>query len=534
MPNSKVTSADVVASTPAAETQSQPDAARRRITLQRAVLAASVFVTFGIWIAAWWAWLGASSPTTSAPVVAAAGKAPAVIATTGDKGPLTQSTPQIAPAGKSDVEKANQTPSAAEAPISNSIPGDTRAPLLPPLSIVVLPFANLSNDPDQQYFADAITDDLTRDLSRISESFVIARNSAFAYKRNPLGAQQVGRELGVRNVLEAGVRRAGDQVRIGAQLIDVENGTQLWEERFETDRANLAEGRNQITLRIARTFGLELAESPIVSFDQERMVDPDARDLIMRGWAWYYRPYSTATWQEARQNFERALDVDPRSVDARVGLATILGGKLAEGWTTSFQRDSARAEQLLGEALERDANRSAAHFAMAVLRQMQNRLPEAQAEYEAAIALDHNHARAYLHLGQTLMFLGQPEAGVPHIEKAIRLNPYDPNIRSAYWALGTCYLLLGQLDQSIDLLRKAQAANSRLWFPNLYLAGAFGLQGDLDEARLTLAESIKLKPAINSLARMRVQNPWLADSRHWALQEKTLNVGLRRAGFPDE
>jgi adenylate cyclase len=169
-----------------------------------------------------------------------------------------------------------------------------------------------------------------------------------------------------------------------------------------------------------------------------------------------------------------------------------------------------------------------------VLRQMQNRLPEAQAEYEAAIALDHNHARAYLHLGQTLMFLGQPAAGAPHIERAIRLNPYDPNISIAYWALGTCYLLMGQLDEAINELRKARAANARLWFPHLYLAGAFGLESNLDEARLALAEATKLNPAIKSLARMRGQNPWLTNPRHWALQEQTLNVGLQRAGLPQE
>lgn len=124
--------------------------------------------------------------------------------------------------------------------------------------------------------------------------------------------------------------------------------------------------------------------------------------------------------------------------------------------------------------------------------------------------------------------------GPPQIETAIRLNPHDPNIASAYWALGTCYLLRGQLDEAIEALKKAQAANARLWFPHLYLAGAFGLEGDLNEARLALAESTKLNPAVKSLARMRGQNPWLTHPRYWDLQEQTLNVGLRRAGLPEE
>jgi TolB-like protein/Tfp pilus assembly protein PilF len=505
-------SADAVTSAPSVIAKPPPAWGQRGISRRSAAIAAGVAVTVGIWTAAWWSWLGENSATGRIQVrVAANPQAPQAIGTASDK--TAQAPPALAPA---------QSPPTVLVQAS------------PPLSIIVLPFANLSNDPGQQYFADAITDDLTSNLSRIAESFVIARNSAFAYKGKSVAAKQIGRELGVRYVLEGGVRRAEDQVRIDTQLVEVEDEKPLWAQRFETDRARLADARNEITLHLARTFGLELREPLLPPVYRESAVDPDARDLIMRGWAWYYRPYSTAVWQEARRDFEQALEVDPHSVDARIGLATTLSGKFAEGWTASLQQDTARAEQLLGEALERDTSRPAAHFAMGVLRQMQNRLPEARAEYEAAIALDHNHARAYLHLGQMLMFLGQPEAGAPPIEKAIRLNPYDPNIASAYWALGTCYLLRGRLYEAIEVLRKAQAANARLWFPHLYLAGAFGLEGDLNEARLALAESTKLNPAVKSLARMRGQNPWLAHPGHWDLQERTLNVGLRRAGLPEE
>jgi adenylate cyclase len=504
-------SADAVTSAPSVIAKPSPALGHRRISPRSAVVAAGVAVTVGIWTAARWSWLGENSATGPIQIrVAANPQAPQAIAPASDK--TTQAAPASAPAQPPPV----------------SVPASL------PLSIIVLPFANLSNDPGQQYFTDAITDDLTSDLSRIAESFVIARNTAFAYKGKSVAAKQIGRELGVRYVLEGGVRRAEDQVQIDTQLVEVEDEKQLWAQRFETDRARLADARNEITLHLARTFGLELREPLLPPVDRESAVDPDARDLIMRGWAWYYRPYSTVVWQEARRDFEQALEVDPHSIDARIGIATTLSGKFAEGWTASLQQDTARAEQLLGEALERDASRPAAHFAMGVLRQMQNRLPEAQAEYEAAIALDHNHARAYLHLGQVLMFLGQPEAGAPPIEKAIRLNPYDPNIASAYWALGTCYLLRGQLDEAIEALKKAQVANARLWFPHLYLAGAFGLEGDLNEARLALAESTKLNPAVKSLARMRGQNPWLTNPRYWDLQERTLNVGLRRAGLPEE
>ena len=155
----------------------------------------------------------------------------------------------------------------------------------PRLSIVVLPFVNLSNDPDQEYFADGITDDLTTDLSRISGSFVIARTTAFTYKGKPVDAKQIGRELGVRYVLEGSVRRAGHHVQVNVQLIDAESGAHLWADRFDTDRADLAKAQKEITGRLARSLNLELLEAESHRIEQERAVDPDARDFIMHGWA---------------------------------------------------------------------------------------------------------------------------------------------------------------------------------------------------------------------------------------------------------
>jgi TolB-like protein/Tfp pilus assembly protein PilF len=400
------------------------------------------------------------------------------------------------------------------------------------LSVVVLPFANLSNDPAQEYFADGVTEDLTADLSQIPGSVVIARDTAFTYKGVPVDTQQIGRELGVRYVLEGNVRRAGEQISLNVLLIDAQTGTRIWAKQFDTDRANLADAQEQITDNLARVVD----GHPEVAAARRKSTetDPDAHDFIMKGRAWFYRPYSLASWQEAQTAFERALEIDARSVEARVDLARVLGGRLADGWSSSLQQDPARAGRLLREALERDANRSTAHFAMGVLRRMQNGLTEAQNEFETAIALNPNDARASYQLGVTLMFLGHPEAGIPHIEKAIRLDPNDPEATVIYWALGTSHLLLGHVDKAIDSLDKARAANPRIWYPNLYLAGALGLSGDINMAKADLAESLKLKPEINSLARMRAYNAWITNPENWALQEQTLNVGLRRAGLPDE
>jgi len=184
----------------------------------------------------------------------------------------------------------------------------------------VLPFANLSNDSEQEYFADGITDDLTTDLSRISGSFVIARNTAFTYKGKPVDAKRIGRELGVRYVLEGSVRRTGDQVRVNIQLIDAESGAHIWADRFDTDRANLTEAQDAITSRLARTLNVEFVAAVGRRIEQEKVVNPDALDLVMRGWALQNRPRTSANSREAQRSFERALELDPRSVDARIGL----------------------------------------------------------------------------------------------------------------------------------------------------------------------------------------------------------------------
>jgi adenylate cyclase len=226
----------------------------------------------------------------------------------------------------------------------------------PRLSIVVLPFENLSSDPEQEYFADGITDDLTTDLSRISGSFVIARSTACTFKDKPVDVRRIGHDLGVRYILEGSVRRTGDQVRVNVQLIDAISGAHLWADRFDTERANLAEAQDEITGRLARTLNFALVEDVSRRIDREKIIDPDARDLVMRGWASLIRSSSSQARQVAQRTFERALVLDPQSVDAKVYLAITLVINLLDGWSGSPLEDQARAEQLLLEVLEHDSN----------------------------------------------------------------------------------------------------------------------------------------------------------------------------------
>jgi len=460
------------------------DAARSGVRRSHVVIAAGVAGALALLVVGWWAWSRGG-------------------------GPATASVQPIAASG---------TPAA----------GTSR------LSIIVLPFENLSRDPDQDYFADGITEDLTTDLSRISGSFVIARNTAFTYKGKSVDVKQVGRDLGVHYILEGSVRRLGDQVQVNVQLIDTESGAHVWADRFETDRRNLVEAQSEITGRLARTLNLELVQAVGRRIEQERAVDPDAQDLIMRGWALYQRPLNTENRKEALRAFERAQAIDPNSLDAEIGIAAVLAVNVADGSTDTPKEDEARAEKLLANALQRDPNRPQIHVTMALLRRLQNRLAESRIEWERAIALDPNNAVAYGQLGVTLIYLGEPAAAIPLEQKRLRLNPNDPNIALAYWSLGLAHLLLGHVDEAIDLLTKARAANPRIYYIDLDLAAALALKGNLDEAHTALAEAIRLKPDINSMARQRARWAYTNNPAYRALAEKSVDVGLRNAGMPEE
>jgi TolB-like protein/class 3 adenylate cyclase/tetratricopeptide (TPR) repeat protein len=463
-----------------------------------AVLVAGVVAAIGMGVAVWWAWPKANSP--AAPVQA-------TVAMSVQRPPVTEPRPT------------------------------------PRLSIVVLPFSNLSNDPEQEYFADGITDDLTSDLSRISGSFEIARTTAFTYKGKPIDVKQIGRDLGVRYVLEGSVRRTGEQVRVNAQLIDAETGAHLWADQFDTDRANLAETQSDIIGRLAWTLNIALLSDVSRRIEHENAINPDARDLVMRGWAWWYGPQSPKTGEEALRAFERALEIDPRSTDARIGIARILVGRVANGWSsTAFQqeavqKDVARAERLLFEAIESDSNQPMAYSILGVLRRMQSRLAESRIAFERAITLDPNFEWAHMQFGWTLLFLGEPEEARVQGEQSLRLSPRDPNIFWRYEMLGVCQLISNHVDEAIDLIMKARIANPRIWLFSFELAAALGRKGDLDGAKTALAESLKMKPEVNSIAQWRAFLPWTSEDsapRYWGMEEKTLIQGLRRIGFPEQ
>src|SRR5271165_4184303 len=423
--------------------------------------------------------------------------------------------------------RSSSTPPAAAAATATSI----APPLVAPrLSIVVLPFANLSNDPDQQYFADGITEDLTTDLSRLAHMLVISRNSAFTYKDKPVNAKQIGRELGVRYVLEGSVQRSGNQVRVNAQLINAETDAHLWAERFDRDIADLFALQNEITHRIAVALDLEL----VVAEATRPTEHPDALDYILRGRAARLKPISRNVYAEAISMYERALALDPGSAEAQSLLAGALAGRVLDQMTDSAAADIARAEGLIGQALAASPRSALVHSVKGGLLRAQRRYDEAIPEYETVLALDRNSADALHALGQCKLFAGSIEEVIPLEEQAIRLSPRDPQIAFRYARIGRVHLLQSRTDEAILWLEKARSANPEIPFVHADLASAYGLKGETEHAAAELAQARRLGgDYYSSIARLRTREIWgLPKIR--ALSEAIYFVGLRKAGMTEE
>jgi adenylate cyclase len=397
----------------------------------------------------------------------------------------------------------------------------------PRLSIVVLPFANLSNDPEQQYFADGITEDLTTDISRIQGSLVIARNTAFTYKGNN-DVKRIGRELGVRYILEGSVQRAGNQVRINVQLVDTETGAQLWADRFDRDAADLFALQNEITARIARALQSQLA----IAEARRPTVQPDALDYILRGRAVLTRPTSKENSNEASTLFEKALALDPQSADAASWLAATLAFRVTDDLSDSPDEDLHRAERLVAQALAASPNMALAHYVKGQVLFAQSRCREAIPEYERAIELDRSRAPAYGRLGWCKFLTGSVDEAITHFEEAIHLSPHDPNIASWYGRMGLIYLLQSHTDEAIGWLEKANSENGRLAFVHAYLAAGYALKGEIDRARAELAEAQGLSNMYSSLASVK-KSTWFDDPKIRALAEATYFPALRKAGLPE-
>jgi adenylate cyclase len=402
-------------------------------------------------------------------------------------------------------------------------------PTAPRLSIIVLPFSNLSNEPEQQYLADGITEDLTTDLSRIAHMLVISRNTAFTYKDKPVNAKQIGRELGVRYVLEGSVQRSSNRVRVNAQLIAAETDAHLWAERFDRDTGDLFALQDGITRGIAGALNAQLIAAEAV-----RATDnPDALDYILRGRAAENNGWTRDNAARAVAFYEQALALDPRSIEAHNLLAGMLIGRIFRGQTGTAVADMARADELVEQALTISPSDAFAHDVKGNVLRIRGRCLEAIPEFDRAIAGNRNSADAYANLGWCKFLTGSIDEVIP--------LPRSPFIGTIYTRIGIVHLLQSRTDDAIVWFKKAllPARPVRmLKGVHLYLASAYALKGETELAASELAEARGMS------GDNEFNIAWVKTHQYWpdpeptpsirTLEDRTVFAGLRKAGVPEE
>ena len=407
-------------------------------------------------------------------------------------------------------------------------PGPTAPTEAAHFSIVVLPFANLSGDPSQDYFADAITENLTTGMSRVPRLPVIARNTAFTYKGKNVDAKEIGKDLGVRYVLEGSVQRDQNRVRVNAQLIDARSGAHLWADQFDTTRADPLQMQDEIVARIASTVRYELVKAEAQK--SAIATNPDVVDLAARcvvlvvGKA---GPFG----KDAAAACERALDADPNNVTALSVSSLGYTMPILLGRSTDPRADLKRADELAGRAIAVNANNPFGHMAKGNVLRVERRFEDAIAEFERALALDPNLAEAYGCLGHTEFEMGQYQEAIEFFDKAIRLSPHNQDSAFWYGGKGGAYFGLQQYDQAIEWTRRAIAINPNFDHALFILAAALALSGH--DAAARDAEQRWLSKVKNVAVLKAFAPPPSADPRVRATFDRIID-GLRKAGMPQE
>jgi TolB-like protein len=399
----------------------------------------------------------------------------------------------------------------------------------PRLSIVVLPFANLSGDPEQDYFVDGVTESLTTDLSRIFSAFVIACSTAFAYKGKVADLRKIARELNVRYVLEGSVQRSRGRMRVNVQLIDGETGRHLWAERFDKPIADLFDMQDEIVARIANQLQAELVTAEARRAQQAP--NPDAIDLVFQGRAALYRGFSPDMLAQARRCFERALELDPGNVDALVGAATV-NDVVGSGHMTDDPRPfMAAAETALSKALAAAPHHARAHCLMGMVLCSTNRASRGIDELERALAIDPNLAIARGFMGLAHVFIGRADETEAHVLEALRLSPRDAFVYLWFLNVGYAKMCLGQYEEALLWLRKSIDANRNNPWAFLDLAACLAHLGHLDEARAEVRALLEVEPRFTIA---HVRRGVESDNAVYLAQYERVIEGMRNAGVPEE
>jgi TolB-like protein/class 3 adenylate cyclase/Tfp pilus assembly protein PilF len=401
----------------------------------------------------------------------------------------------------------------------------------PRLSLVVLPFANIGGDAEQEHFVDGVTESLTTDLSRMRGTFVIGRNTAFTYKGKAVDLKQIGRELNVRYVLEGSVQRGGSRLRVNVQLIDAEIGTHLWAERFDKPVADLFEMQDEIVARLAGALSIELVAAE--ARRAERAPSPDSMDHYFQGLAWLNRGMTPDNVRQAQSFFDRALAADPDNVDALIGSARAY---VVEGATLSVADPMASftaAEAKLTRALSSVPDHPRGHIWLGFVDILTKRAAEGMAECEHALKLDRNLAGGHAIIGFGKGLIGRAEETEAHVAEALRLSPRDTMAYAWMNIAGLAKLLIGSWEQAVPWYRRSIEANRNYPVVYFHLAAALAHLGRLDEAHSAVKAGLALDPAF-SISRARAARTARTDDPTYLAQLGPIFDGMRKAGVPEE
>lgn len=410
------------------------------------------------------------------------------------------------------------SPNDRTSPIKTAVETPPQLPKKP--SIAVLPFDNMSGDPEQGYFADGITEDIITDLSKVSGLFVIARNSSFAYKGKTPDIRKVSRELGVRYVLEGSVRRAADRIRINAQMIDGTTGGHLWAERYDRGLEDIFAVQDEVTRTIVDALRVKLTAGEEERRESRGKVDPEAYDLLVRS-RQITLQFTAISSMEARSMLQRAIAIDPRLAAAYASLSIIALTDFINQWNGATPDNLTQALELAEKAIDTDDTEPQGHYTLALALSWMRRLDEAERPAERAIELDPNSANAYTALGTIRDFQGRHEDALALYTRAHRL---DPQFDLSLHFLGRALLSLGRFDEAEIAFTRRLTLAPRSDMTRFYLACLYGRIGRHEEARRYWREILEINPnfSVDHLKRtLPYRDPDLLDR---------LVDGLRGAG----
>jgi adenylate cyclase len=359
-------------------------------------------------------------------------------------------------------------------------------------SIAVLPFANMSGDPEQEYFADGISEDLITALSKIPHLFVIARNSSFTFKGRAVHIVEVSKRLGSRFIVEGSVRKSGNRVRITAQLIDSVSGGHLWADRFDRDLTDIFAVQDEVTREIVAALALNLTESERRRVPAARTANPQAYDYFLRGREYWWRQ-SREMSAQAKEMVHRAIELDANFAAAHALLGAMHMADYINEWTDSPLNSLEQGREAAQKAVTLDDNDFYAHWALGLIHLWMRRHKEAITEQRRAILLNPNFPSAHAALGLSLYYGGEPAAALECYDRATAVDPFEPDVFLHFRA--QAQFQLGRYEQAIELLKRRLIRNPDTDISRALLAATYGHLGRLDEARAEWAELLRVNPA---------------------------------------